>query len=55
MRQDLGEAHQRKLVHGEQALQTLFLALRTADAGEAHAAAGFGLERRHQARGEIVA
>ena len=53
--QHLGQAHERELVHGEQALEAVRGALRPADAGEANLPAGLGLQRAHQPACEVVA
>ena len=55
MRQHLGEPHHGKIAHGIEALETLRLALRTADAGKADAASRLALQGADQPSGEVVA
>ena len=55
VRQDFGNADQRKLAHGKQAFQTLSFALRTAYADDADPVPGHFPQRANQPPGKVVA
>ncbi|MEJ2026998.1 MAG: hypothetical protein P8X52_05960 [Limibacillus sp.] len=53
--QHFDDPHDRELTHGDHALHALGFHIGAANAGEAHLAVRLALERRHQARTELIA